>query len=695
LVGAEQIREIPVWVGRESLLDNLVRALLVARRKVILLTGQAGIGKTSLAVKLLERVGVDTHAAQLQPDCPFVEVVYVRVQPELGFDGIVQELADGLSLGDLQGLDCQDAVKTVVKALQQRRSLLILDDLENVLKDGWAIAPEWGHLLQALATRVHQSQVLVTSREMVSYWTDLGQVHTVKVTGISQPESIELMRQQGLKDTQEDLAWIGARVDGHVQVLDWLVGIAQQEYPGYLREHPTLLPQKAAVLVSQQLNRQNEAAQSLLRKMCVLRIGLDVKGLTFLRLYQHGLKTDMRFLWIPWAQSTLKFRDTEIAETHKILEALVQSNLLEFQIHEHRKAKTYRLHNVIAEVLRFEAGPALLDLSRNAYWLYRLMSVRIRSPQSLEDLQPLIETQHFAIQLGNYGEAENLIYQLETYLRLWGHWKLLKELYEQIVEHLPPNSQPYIWSRLGSCYRAWGDWQTAEEYFQQALTLAQSQHNLSLIAAATGQLGDIERNRGNWDAAERLYRQCLGIETHLGDRAGMATSWGQLGDIERNRERWDAAIQLYRQSLALRTDLEDQAGMAESWGMLGHIECKRGYWDAAEQLLRQSLALRTKLGDRPGIAMIWGCLGETEMGRGNFDPAAAFFKEALAQQQTLQMTWHVANTHTHLMQLEQRRNNPDQSHYHYTTAHALFSQLGAQKDLERLQQLRQQNQGGE
>jgi len=85
--------------------------------------------------------------------------------------------------------------------------------------------------------------------------------------------------------------------------------------------------------------------------------------------------------------------------------------------------------------------------------------------------------------------------------------------------------------------------------------------------------------------------------------------------------------------------------MATSWGQLGDIENVRGNWDAAERLFQQSLQLREELGDRSGIA---------------------------------KANWALA-------QLYRAKNNPALAQQHYTTAHQLFTQLGAKKDLENIE----------
>jgi hypothetical protein len=42
---------------------------------------------------------------------------------------------------------------------------------------------------------------------------------------------------------------------------------------------------KAEPILKEQLARQSKAARDLLSRMCVLRVGIDIQGLTFLRLY--------------------------------------------------------------------------------------------------------------------------------------------------------------------------------------------------------------------------------------------------------------------------------------------------------------------------------------------------------------------------------------------------------------------------
>jgi hypothetical protein len=49
------------------------------------------------------------------------------------------------------------------------------------------------------------------------------------------------------------------------------------------------------------------------------------------------------------------------------------------------------------------------------------------------------------------------------------------------------------------------------------------------------------------------------------------------------------------------------------------------------------------------------------------------------------MTWHITETNYRLFQLESQRGNTELAEQHYNTAHQIFQQLGAAKDLEKIE----------
>jgi len=562
VVGLQNIIDVPVWKGRDEILADLIAKLLHPQNapKVLAIIGQGGIGKTSLAVKLMEALGVNLSGRTLAADSPYDGALYFKVQEGTSFDDVAEFLlSEGLRIQTPEALKTADEkIAKIIAGFAQTRFLLVLDNLEDILHPAndaggagetpatdnsddiplleahRASSPEWGKLINALVYQQHQSQTIFTSREVPADLADTRYqgaepdselVEIVMLAGVSVQAGIEILQQRQLKDKLADLHWVSQRVDGHVFLLTQLASLAKNK-PGYLRKNPGLVTKKAEPMLREQLARQSEAARDLLRRMCVLRVPIDIQGLTFLRLYTDDREQDVRFEVAVILEEPAELTEAEISETEAILEKLVDSSLVQSRYSEEKCEVFYDLHRVIVEFLQVEYEAALPKLIESVYKFY-CTGKTVENPKTLEDLRPVLEAQHFAFLLGNYSEAYYLI--PDKYLTLWGYWNLSKDLYEQILPHVEDNKRSYCLISLGVIHRDFGNWDVAENYFKDALSIDQEQDSKSGIASSLGMLGYIESCRGNWDEAERLYRQSLELRTELGDRSGMAYSWGGIG----------------------------------------------------------------------------------------------------------------------------------------------------------------------
>ncbi len=676
-VAVSQMPEsVPVWKGRDELVAKLTAKLVQilpdgsSPPKVLAIVGQGGMGKTSLAIKLVEGLGMNWQHSVSQAGKSFLAggyecVMYFKVQEGTSFDDVAGFLLrEGLGIpGAAELKKPEEKIAKIMMGLQQTRCLLILDNLEDILNpavegenpDSFdsslihrTISPDWGKLLNALVYQQHQSQMILTSREVPGDLADTRYpglaldaelVHLEVLQGVDERATVEILQRQ-LTDELADLQWISRRVEGHLFLLTQLVSLGKGK-PGYLRKHPELVTKNVELILREQMVRQSAAGRDLVSRMCVLRVPIDVRGLTFLRLYTDDYEKDIRFEVAAILEEPAELTDAEIEETAAILERLVGASLVLCRYDEEKCEDFYDLHRVIEEFFKGQYKKELPILQEKVYNLY-CTGKSVKNPQTLKDLEAVLEAQHFAFLLGNYREAYYLI--PGEYLTMWGYWNLSKELYEQILPYVEVDLRSYCLTVIGAIYRDFGNWDLGEKYFKDALSIAK-EDNKSHIGNSLGMLGDIKRNRGNWDEAERLYRQ----------------------------------------SLALRTELGDRKGIVSCWGLLGNIEQCRGNWDEAERLYRQCLAIETELGDRAGMATSIGCLGYNELARGNLDTAEPLLTEALGQMQTLGMTWHIAEVNYCFARLHRKRGNTEVAQQHYDTAHQILQQLGAAKDLERIE----------
>ncbi|MEH2312138.1 MAG: NB-ARC domain-containing protein [Nostoc sp.] len=256
----QAIPEVPVWKGRDQLLEELQTKLLQSENpvKVLALIGQGGIGKTSLAVKLLEALGVNCGRSALTPvekganveECAYECVIYFKAQEGTSFDDVAEFiLIDGLGIQTAETLKTVDEkIAKIIEGLAQTRTLVVLDNLESILQPanhpqaGRSISPDWGKLLNALVYQQHQSQTLLTSREVPTDLADIRYegaepdselVYIERISGVATVAGVEILRQRQLKDSVADLQWISERVEGHVFLLTQLAAIGKGK-PGSL-----------------------------------------------------------------------------------------------------------------------------------------------------------------------------------------------------------------------------------------------------------------------------------------------------------------------------------------------------------------------------------------------------------------------------------------------------------------------------
>ncbi|HEY9836197.1 MAG TPA: hypothetical protein V6D27_04820, partial [Vampirovibrionales bacterium] len=440
---------------------------------------------------------------QLQPPtltatCPYQKALYLKTYQGTSFDAVAEFLLRGLDIETPEPLKtAAEKITKILDGFTKQRSVVVLDNLEDILHPahhpdcGKALSPEWGELLHAFAYGNHCSTLILTSREFPVDLTDRRArnpkpdpklVEVLTLSGVEDADGVEILRQRGSEDSEEDCRWITERVKGNAFILTQLAAIGA-ESPGYLRKHPELVTEEAEPILQAQLGRQSQAGLDVLRRMCVLRVGIDIQGLTFLRLYTDDWEEDVRFEITGVLEKPAKCTEAELKETAEIVMRLVNSSLAELleEPEEFTKAELketteivmrlvnsslvqrhydqkkcewyYDLHRLIIEYLQMQYQAELPQLMERVYKFY-CTGKTVENPKALEDLRPVLEAQYFAFQLGNYKEASRLLMgTIEKYLEPWGYWNLLKDLYEQILPHVDEKTRPYYLQRIGLRYR--------------------------------------------------------------------------------------------------------------------------------------------------------------------------------------------------------------------------------------------------
>ena len=137
------------------------------------------------------------------------------------------------------------------------------------------------------------------------------------------------------------------------------------------------------------------------------------------------------------------------------------------------------------------------------------------------------------------------------------------------------------------------------------------------LAGIERKLGDVHARRGEWELAEGHYRTALEDldgTNHAGERAHL---YADLGLLRHHQGRAGEAEELAKQALELAAD--DPRALARAHNTAGMLARSRGDWDTALRHLGRSLELAETLGDPDArvaalnnLALVYGAAGDMD-----------------------------------------------------------------------------------
>jgi AAA+ ATPase superfamily predicted ATPase len=280
-----EMPELGNFFDRTSELQTLTTWILQQNCRLITLTGISGIGKTSLAVQLVQQI---KHEFEYAVWCTLDEFPTIdKFQPNL-----IQLFSKS---ENLDSSPTNQKPLPLIKYLQNHRCLVVLDDVHNLFCSGELAGKykpeyeEYRSLFKQIEKLSHQSCFLLVGweppKEVPQLTSENTPIRTLQLTGLDIAAAREILRDKGLAEIDNCEALIH-RYQGNPFWLKSVATLIQELGIGVndlLIDDTILLPEDLKDVLQQQFDRTSE-----LEKQVMSLLATENQPVNFAKLLQHG-----------------------------------------------------------------------------------------------------------------------------------------------------------------------------------------------------------------------------------------------------------------------------------------------------------------------------------------------------------------------------------------------------------------------